>query len=122
MELKSCPFCNTEPVIEDIYPRPGLGTTLIRCPNKWCGFAKVTIHGQEESVKVWNTRAGLWISVDDKLPEKEGRYLVGFTHGKLELVYFGEDKIFHPEDPPHWHVVNYTVAHWQPITPPIGNR
>ena len=68
-----------------------------------------------------------WVSVQDRLPEKSGWYLVSlvntrtahrwevpvsadYSHGKWDYAYLGEEDAT-------W-MLNNTVTHWMPLTAP----
>lgn len=60
-ELKSCPFCGNEP--EVLRTNDTSKSCIIRCDFCWIKIDRV-FTSKEEAIKVWNTRADGWISVD----------------------------------------------------------
>ena len=57
-----------------------------------------------------------WISVDVRLPEREGRYLVytikgGIKFGEYRSYLVGEGKLCEPQ-------FDYYVTHWMPLPQP----
>lgn len=92
MELIPCPFCGSNEI--------GISKELPHHPYIECQCCYVEVGYSddiESAKKLWNTRHSPWISVKDRLPKKNGRYLViedhhsnwtgicKFSNGKFEL-------------------------------------
>lgn len=90
-KLKPCPFCGEDNVLiskSDEGWRYGLRVVC------WCGSTGTIVYsdefdeslGDEEQYKnakkrvieAWNTRSDTWISVEDRLPDEKGVYLVSY--------------------------------------------
>lgn len=55
-----------------------------------------------------------WISVSDKLPEKEGVYLCYFSDDTIETFEFSLVNMNYAD----WGVSIYLVSHWMPLPDP----
>ena len=56
-----------------------------------------------------------WISVEDKLPEKDGRYLIRYKSGKVKRTFVGDWYVLNNE----WGSIrNAEVTHWMPLPAP----
>lgn len=56
-----------------------------------------------------------WISVEDRLPEKEGVYLVHTTYNIIETEVFYISK---HDDISYWWDLDGMVTHWMPLPEP----
>ena len=56
-----------------------------------------------------------WISVEDRLPEKEGVYLVHTTYNIIETEVFYISKY---DDISYWWDLDGMVTHWMPLPEP----
>ena len=56
-----------------------------------------------------NNATTTWISVEDRLPEREGKYLTYTTRGTIEISSFYP---FYLNDKPQ---VDYWITHWMPL-------
>lgn len=58
----------------------------------------------------------MWISVEERLPEEEGMYLVynpkALEYDKIEVIFFGDGE-FWPNIP-----TGSKVSHWMPLPEP----
>ncbi|AUR95339.1 protein of unknown function DUF551 [Vibrio phage 1.205.O._10N.222.51.A7] len=125
--LKPCPFCNGEARISTEWDTDGFGNFhSVKCGK--CGaeskqhFASSGNDCPQHYAEVredWNQRASGWISVEDKLPEKEGKYLCAFSDGTIETYDFEKlddgrygitDVGMGFEATNKWH-----VTHWMPL-------
>lgn len=91
------------------------------CPQ--CVFNDGGICNNDDDCKLFDDFVGLmtfalqnqWISVDEALPEKEGRYLCNYhykfsnSEDECDCVDFGLFK------DGKWYVANDEVTHWMPI-------
>lgn len=59
-----------------------------------------------------------WISVEDRLPTKYGRYLIRYTQGRTMQTFVADWD--YPEEGGRWANVwpEMTVTYWQPLPPP----
>jgi Lar family restriction alleviation protein len=125
-KLKPCPFCGGEADIEKIPGSPftnepytwGVGCKT--CNIGWYEEAK------ERAIDVWNRRPDMWIPVSERLPEREGEYLV-FCEGEDMYNCFYEETVGEfgsyndCYDPKTFGYVdsvwykNETVTHWMPL-------
>lgn len=118
-ELKNCPFCGgiDIDITDDFY---GCHVYCISCHAKTKDYWT-----KEETIEAWNTRADGWISVKERLPEKNEKVMIYvkncFGHYYIDIARLeGKKKdIFRNLD------VNYgleEVAYWQPLPePPKGD-
>jgi Lar family restriction alleviation protein len=107
-ELKPCPFCGCK-TIRMHYSNNGAHS--IYCNN--CNVETCTSGGTDRCVTEWNTRApqSEWISVSDRLPDADGRYLIVSHGGNIvtRMFYTHHDKSF----------FNRVIAtHWMPLPLP----
>ena len=75
VELADCPFCGHEAKFEE--KEFGLVAVLCNAMNGGCGATGGWDEHESEAAKLWNTRAlasraGGWISVKDRLPDRVG--------------------------------------------------
>ena len=72
--------------------------------------------------RVWRARAAQseWISVEDRLPEKEGDYLVSAAGCEARICQFNGKKFFYMEYDNDWDMVevSFDPDYWMPL--PIG--
>lgn len=62
-----------------------------------------------------NEKQNGWISVEDRLPEKSGWYLVFTKNGRTTIFFFGENEF--PINSRY-----YNITHWHPIPAPPCDR
>ena len=92
-ELKPCPFCKGQPWVDkqectceaccvcegghshlpEHIDKPAF---YLSCSGKCNLIFTTTFESEEEALKFWNVRASAWIPVSERLPEKDGLYLV----------------------------------------------
>lgn len=125
-ELKPCPFCGGEAAIniDGDYPTVNcMGHDGPDYPNGFDGCSTF-----KYSVEAWNTRADhipeaskmMWISVDDRLPDDNGWYLVHHSGGMLfsrELIdgtYFKSKKLWANAKADKYG----QITHWMPLPEP----
>lgn len=53
-----------------------------------------------------------WISVEDRLPEREGKYIAYTTRGTIEIARFYS---YYVNDKPQF---DYWITHWMPLPQP----
>lgn len=110
-DLKPCPFCgNTD--IEWQESHVGFSIECYKCDFHIGGDLTL-----EAVTKQWNTRASGWISVDERLPEKNGQYLVKiqktpFNPCGISLDSFS--KVVHPYFSSE-RISRQKVTHWMPL-------
>lgn len=59
----------------------------------------------------------IWISIKDKLPDKDGNYLVIIQRGwgaNIEMIYFYKNV---PGNE-NWYGANYPITHWMELPKP----
>lgn len=94
MELLPCPFCWSIELTEK--------GSFIYCHGCLCTALKIR----------WNTRHSPWISVKDKLPKKDGRYLVQEKHySKWIGVMSMRNGVFESE-----------ITNWMPLPSPPESK
>jgi len=115
--LKSCPFCGGVPQLI----APGYEHySPCWCKCTQCGAEGPTKSSELEAEKGWNERIQGWISVKDRLPEKEGQYLCWFGNnpvfkGAAIATYLEMWKAFGSLES----LETYSnVTHWMSIEPP----
>jgi len=112
-KLKPCPFCNGKNSMVDDDPECNpLQYKNIYCED--CGATGPTGIKAEDAIKSWNTRVSGWISVENALPEKDGRYYVFGKKGETEVLQYInnlEDFIYGYKDIDE-------VTYWQPLPEP----
>lgn len=104
--IKPCPFCGDEPTLESYFYDSE--NWYVKCQN--C-FAIVESSSKEKVIQKWNTRAPVpspWVSVEERLPEKDGLYLVYREDGTFDTAPYWTEKKYFKED---------CVSHWMPIPP-----
>lgn len=126
-KLCSCPFCGSENITIR-YGADGY-TSNVHYPNETgfvaclkCGARSLKTRYAKNAVKKWNARkesnaaALKWISVEERLPEESGKY----------LVYTYDDHIidaYYSEEAGKWRSYSVVVAdkrftHWMPLPMP----
>lgn len=121
---KKCPLCDEPAVISHELTT----TNVVYCGNPAC---PCNWHGMTE--EVWNHRpeeerlqariaeleaalavereANRWISVEERLPDRPGKYLWAWRRTSqmiFDISYYE----------PVWGAVHSTITHWRPIEPP----
>lgn len=98
MELLPCPFCGSKDVSSTIFVP---NCEYVRCNN---------CNAMHTNLIEWNTRHSTWISVKDRLPNKDETVL---CFGKYHNIgfYDYDDEIWREEG----EYVEITVTHWQPL-------
>lgn len=98
MELLECPFCGK---LNEV-------TWYVDLKKISCGICEIYI-----PVGIWNTRPSQWISVKERLPEKEDSYIVfGKAVSSTYMafaVYILESEQF---------TITSDVTHWMPLPEP----
>lgn len=61
-----------------------------------------------------------WISVEDRLPEKDGRYLCRYGFGSIDYLITGCLSYIATDQEPHWQhaSMGLIVTHWMPLPEP----
>lgn len=101
-ELKPCPFCGGEANVdkqeEDF---------LVECEP--CQVSRLGwTDSRPEAIAAWNRRADGWVSVDERLPEGVGTYLVSYADGLVSITSWLDGSwMMHRQDqshlkPRHW--------------------
>lgn len=105
--LLACPCCGGEASIDD----SDIGC-VINCFN--CGIGLTENNNtKRHAMEIWNTRADGWISVDDRLPDRDIYCLCYFSENDLEVLrYSGE----------YWTRKAWPIgcqpSHWMPLPDP----
>ena len=130
-ELKPCPFCGGERLLEAMQKPVGAGEYfMIKCAD--CS-AEITRTSKRKAVEAWNRRAtNDWVSVADRLPDKDGRYVVFEKRSDgvetVDVLYFAKDgrkvdkydfrdrwkNVWYDYDSEWGHYVSDSVTHWLP--------
>ncbi len=131
IELKPCPFCGGEAVINEIPPHKHTfvnmpdceGFTYIECTR--CG-GTVAADTTQQAIEAWNRRADMdWISVKARLPERDGCYLCRYRFSKNNPKCTGLMFYFATDEFPHWQnkgSYKPAVTYWMPLPePPKGD-
>lgn len=94
-EYGSCDKCNSELDIDDP-------------PCYWECIAREIVrnHYRKQS-------EGEWISVEDRLPEREGMYLAHTSHGRTMICFYVD---YYCNGKPDWE--RHDVTHWMPLPKP----
>lgn len=121
IELKPCPFCGGEAEITVV--KKGV-KSIIECKTHYCGFMRHSFnngdtdeHAAVRLATAWNRRAndkqseGEWISVDDRLPDCAGQYIVYTKYGDTEMDSF----FILPTDKSVAYFIHHNVTHWMPL-------
>lgn len=128
IDLKPCPFCGGEPYF--LKPRHEKGTAfdtmMIEC--KHCGalpYGVSVYDGKKEEdkkaaiAKFWNRRSNDWISVKERLPEKETFALLFSVDGEVYYGSFGYSKFYAFDSSGIFAAfATYEVSHWQYLPEP----
>lgn len=116
-ELKSCPFCGGKADWFVLEKMNNEKLYYVEC--SYC-FARTGYYFTEyESIKEWNKRTPDWISVNKRLPEESGDYLV-FVEGLIEnMMYSKRHSTWNATDLNcHKNYEITTVTHWLPLPEP----
>lgn len=116
-ELKPCPFCGGKADWFVLEKMNNEKLYYVEC--SYC-FARTGYYFTEyESIKEWNKRTPDWISVNKRLPEESGDYLV-FVEGLIEnMMYFKRHSAWNATDLNcHKNYEITTVTHWLPLPEP----
>lgn len=110
MELKPCPFCNSNNIAA--YTASNKTNSMVYC--KDCEVKFELNHPY--AIRQWNTRVSQWVSVKDSLPKESGYYLCTYH---FDGHNFYQDKWFSSLD--NSFSTTDCVTHWQPLPePPYG--
>ena len=90
-----------------------MATVLQNAINVKKGY--ISMRGLAEALYNAGYRKQEWISVDDRLPEKEGVYLVHTTYNIIETEVFYISK---HDDISYWWDLDGMVTHWMPLPEP----
>jgi len=114
MKLKNCPFCGSSNLYVD-------DLIYVACFD--CSTIGPSKDDKQDAIKAWNTRAGGWISIEDRLPElSDGTFdyfLVGVYDGLMS-----ETQVAVFSEPKGWHSLGRDkkpkkgVTHWRPMPAP----
>lgn len=135
--LRECPCCGSEDVIpgvrnEIVTTRLGTKTfeftyprrlVEIECANCGCSMSEPVTEGDEAAglilYKRWNTRASGWISVDERLPERTGYFLVSYN-GADQIRFVAGDVYKSGKNlgVEGFATFKRSVTHWQPLPEP----
>ena len=92
-ELKPCPFCGQ---VTHLEPEEFCGRIHIMCD--YCGARGPAgddagrLGGENTHTKDWNTRPDQWVSVDERLPEEPGEYMVVLENDRVTTsLYYGDE-------------------------------
>lgn len=116
-ELKPCPFCGGKADWFVLEKMNNEKLYYVEC--SYC-FARTGYYFTEyESIKEWNKRIPDWISVNKRLPEESGDYLV-FVEGLIEnMMYSKRHSAWNATDLNcHKNYEITTVTHWLPLPEP----
>ena len=81
----------------------------------YCPFCGAKMGGGEDATDTNVGHESEWISVEDRLPEREGKYLTFTIKGEVQLNWFVS---FLADAEPEF---DYWVTHWMPLPePPKG--
>ncbi len=92
--------------------------------DKYTATEQAYKHGYEKGYAAGEKDAVKWIPVNERLPEKHGRYLIaepsslnasGFT---IMIVWYSTDYRFHDYDPEWGDIPIENVTHWMPLPEP----
>ena len=84
-EIKLCPFCGNEAMIEI-----GDNRIIVSCRGFGC-YARRDCHSnnKQEAINKWNERPDNWISVKERLPEDYTKpYVIRHYNGFMEVARF----------------------------------
>ena len=122
-ELRSCPFCGREPDV----PEKSVDGYWVECSNPNC-MALIESDTKEDAIKAWNTRADVWISVEDRLPgdkqyvlvdppfisgafKDEPRHVLFWNKRLGRFQYYLGDSVHNAYDIRHWRTLpNYAYS------------
>ena len=116
-ELKPCPFCGGKADWFVLEKMNNEKLYYVEC--SYC-FARTGYYFTEyEPIKEWNKRTPDWISVNKRLPEESGDYLV-FVEGLIEnMMYSKRHSAWNATDLNcHKNYEITTVTHWLPLPEP----
>jgi Lar family restriction alleviation protein len=130
--LKPCPFCGGVAKLK----APGYehySPCWVKCTQ--CGAEGPTKSSEEKAEKGWNERAqeDKWIPVKEKLPDKDGRYLVCDGGAVLEACFSPTGQLRRNQNGEFYRLPSWSttdcyesedldhVTHWMPLPePPEG--
>lgn len=114
-DLKPCPFCGgKDAVLQD----RGVMDGQLMLKFAWCQRCGARTNAGDEATAIaaWNRRASQWVSVEERLPEEPGVYLVvGLQHSNGE-PYVATDVLHEKEG--CWFFAYQSVTHWMPLPEP----
>ena len=128
-ELKPCPFCGSKNIeyITDTDNQKDSHYSFIVCHGCHIELEhnidkKLTMFPVGK-VENWNTRASQWISVKDRLPEKNNkRYLCFIEQHNIHLNGYIDIKRFIHNDRFIYLDENEKVIYWMPLPEPPENK
>ncbi len=89
MELKRCPFCGREVVMNGCADLKGGPYYYVACE---CGGNTMGAETKEEAAAKWNRRAEGWIPVEEGLPEEDGECLCCDDYGQMMVGVIFKDQ------------------------------
>ena len=132
MKLRNCPFCGSEPEVSMYGPLiEGEPRIVIWCVNSECPMDDVggnNFDTEDAAIKAWNTRADVWISVEDRLPgdkqyvlvdppfisgafKDEPRHVLFWNKRLGRFQYYLGDSVHNAYDIRHWRTLpNYAYS------------
>ena len=116
-ELRSCPFCGSAitPIETGDY---GLEGYALRC-KCGVGFVGHVFSTKEQAIKAWNTRAGEWISVKDRLPNPNGDWVLVYADEAVNCMGFDKKNGFSDWNFSPCNGVDISrITHWMPLPAP----
>ena len=130
-ELKNCPFCGQQPVME---LHEDIGSIFITCDYNDAVHSNVCVTAQgiteSEAIAAWNKRSEAqrndgWVRVEDRLPNEDVRVLACYesTNRGVLTGKFSEPKVeflFRKLTYPNAGALIWTepeTTHWMPLPP-----
>jgi Lar family restriction alleviation protein len=108
-ELKKCPFCGYEAVLETMTVRKGWEADA-HCNGCLASFHTITYDTEEEAIAAamagWNQRVGGWIPVSERLPEHDSCVLTYSPRYGMDVDYYNS-KLYQP--------IWIDITHWMPL-------
>ena len=109
MKLKNCRWCKSMDLhIEEFY---------VGCLS--CGAIGPSAESKEQAIKAWNTRAGEWISVKDRLPNPNGDWVLVYADEAVNCMGFDKKNGFSDWNFSPCNGVDISrITHWMPLPAP----